>query len=348
MRTETTTLTRTLPAIQTSVSPRTILLTNFTNKHNSNNRAGEAEEVQARPGLRLIEGSPQKVGGAVEVSTTTSLMSDWTRRSFLDLARRRGRPGAITTPGAAVKGEGSRSTGSPGHTEKVLKLEKMVGKEEELESRGEIGVKGWREVEKEENKRELATAARGSQEEVDTAIKMAKGGECVSIDESRSFHSNVLYLFILIFLSCLTSQFFLTLSRECSVPNLSTTRPIQKSLSRQNSQYSEDMDNLMNTKLVSGSSPPNEGRNNPLANHAVVPGFGSALHLAKSGTHGSLVTLGSYGNIGHQRAHSVIRLPHPDYTALDMPIFPSINAILQGKTKNQSVLYFLYHLPLFK
>uniref|UniRef100_A0A3Q2ZEI7 Voltage-dependent P/Q-type calcium channel subunit alpha-1A n=1 Tax=Kryptolebias marmoratus TaxID=37003 RepID=A0A3Q2ZEI7_KRYMA len=107
--------------------------------------------------------------------------------------------------------------------------------------------------------------------------------------------------------------------KECSVPNLSTTRPIQKSLSRQNSQYSEDMDNLMNTKLVSGSSPPNDGHNNLLANHTVVPGYGSALHLAKN----------SYGNIGHHRAHSVIRLPHPDYTAVDMPIFPSINAILQ-------------------
>ncbi|XP_054891227.1 voltage-dependent P/Q-type calcium channel subunit alpha-1A isoform X4 [Poeciliopsis prolifica] len=117
--------------------------------------------------------------------------------------------------------------------------------------------------------------------------------------------------------------------RDCSVPNLSTTRPIQKSLSRQNSQYSEDMDNLMNTKLVSGSSPPGQSHTNPVANYALAPGFGSALHLANSGTHGSLVTLDSYGNIGHHRAHSVIRLPHPDYTAVDMPIFPSINAILQ-------------------
>ncbi|MEQ2246555.1 Voltage-dependent P/Q-type calcium channel subunit alpha-1A, partial [Ilyodon furcidens] len=117
--------------------------------------------------------------------------------------------------------------------------------------------------------------------------------------------------------------------RDCSVPNLSTTRPIQKSLSRQNSQYSEDMDNLMNTKLVSGSSPPGQGHANPVANYTVAPGFGSALHLANSGTHGSLVTLDGYGNIGHHRAHSVIRLPHPDYTAVDMPIFPSINAILQ-------------------
>ncbi|MEQ2188398.1 hypothetical protein GOODEAATRI_014562, partial [Goodea atripinnis] len=125
---------------------------------------------------------------------------------------------------------------------------------------------------------------------------------------------------------------------DCSVPNLSTTRPIQKSLSRQNSQYSEDMDNLMNTKLVSGSSPPGQGHANPVANYTVAPGFGSALHLANSGTHGSLVTLDGYGNIGHHRAHSVIRLPHPDYTAVDMPIFPSINAILQA-TKRYPMVY---------
>lgn len=123
----------------------------------------------------------------------------------------------------------------------------------------------------------------------------------------------------------------LPISRDCSAPNLSTTRPIQKSLSRQDSQYSEDMDNLMNTKLVSGS--PGDGPPNPAARHIVAPGFGSALHLANSGTHGSLVTLDSYGSIAHHRTNSVIRLPHPDYTALDMPIFPSTNAILQSKCR---------------
>uniref|UniRef100_A0AAQ4PNT3 Voltage-dependent P/Q-type calcium channel subunit alpha-1A n=1 Tax=Gasterosteus aculeatus aculeatus TaxID=481459 RepID=A0AAQ4PNT3_GASAC len=92
---------------------------------------------------------------------------------------------------------------------------------------------------------------------------------------------------------------------ECSVPNLSTTRPIQKSLSRQDSQYSEDMDNLMNTKLVSGSTPPGDGHPNPVANRIVAPGFG-------------LVTLDSYGSIAHHRTNSVLRLPHPDYTALDI------------------------------
>ncbi|XP_023813404.1 voltage-dependent P/Q-type calcium channel subunit alpha-1A isoform X10 [Oryzias latipes] len=117
--------------------------------------------------------------------------------------------------------------------------------------------------------------------------------------------------------------------KDCSVLNLSTTRPIQKTVSRQNSQYSEDMDNLMNTKLISGSAPRIEGHPNPPVSRTVAPGFGSAFHLAHSGTHGSLVAIDSYGNIGHHRASSVIRLPHPDYTSLDMPIFPSINAILQ-------------------
>uniref|UniRef100_A0A8C7XT13 Voltage-dependent P/Q-type calcium channel subunit alpha-1A n=1 Tax=Oryzias sinensis TaxID=183150 RepID=A0A8C7XT13_9TELE len=124
--------------------------------------------------------------------------------------------------------------------------------------------------------------------------------------------------------------------KDCSVLNLSTTRPIQKTLSRQNSQYSEDMDNLMNTKLISGSAPRIEGHPNPPASRTVAPGFGSAFHLAHSGTHGSLVAIDSYGNIGHHRASSVIRLPHPDYTSLDMPIFPSINAILQGITGKKS------------
>lgn len=136
------------------------------------------------------------------------------------------------------------------------------------------------------------------------------------------------------------------LSRECSVPNLSTTRPIQKSLSRQDSQYSEDMDNLMNTKLVSGSNPPGEVHPNPVTKHTVVPGFGSALHLANSGTHGSLVTLDNYGSIAHHRANSIIRLPHPDYTAVDMPIFPSTNAILQGEDRI-NVWFFFYYLSVF-
>lgn len=98
----------------------------------------------------------------------------------------------------------------------------------------------------------------------------------------------------------------------------------------------------MNTKLVSGSTPPSEGRPYPVASHTVTPGFGSALHLANSGTRGSLVTLDSYGNVGHHRANSVIRLPHPDYTAVDMPIFPSTNAILQGRGEWMCFSFLLY------
>lgn len=131
-------------------------------------------------------------------------------------------------------------------------------------------------------------------------------------------------------------------SRDCSVPNLSTTRPIQKSLSRQDSQYSEDMDNLMNTKLVSSSNLANEVHSNPVANRTVAPGFGSTLYLANSGTHGSLTTLDNYGSMAHHRTNSVIRLPHPDYTAVDMPIFPSTNAILQGKNRNISFIFLPY------
>lgn len=132
-------------------------------------------------------------------------------------------------------------------------------------------------------------------------------------------------------------------SRDCSVPNLSTTRPIQKSLSRQDSQYSEDMDNLMNTKLVSSSNLANEVHSNPVANRTVAPGFGSTLYLANSGTHGSLTTLDNYGSMAHHRTNSVIRLPHPDYTAVDMPIFPSTNAILQGKNRHISFIFLSFY-----
>lgn len=99
------------------------------------------------------------------------------------------------------------------------------------------------------------------------------------------------------------------------------------------------MDNLMNTKLVSSSNLANEVHN-PVANRNAAPGFGSTLHLANSGTHGSLTTLDNYGSIAHHRANSVIRLPHPDYTAVDMPIFPSTNAILQGKDGNIDLHFF--------
>uniref|UniRef100_A0A8C2GR32 Voltage-dependent P/Q-type calcium channel subunit alpha-1A n=1 Tax=Cyprinus carpio TaxID=7962 RepID=A0A8C2GR32_CYPCA len=73
-------------------------------------------------------------------------------------------------------------------------------------------------------------------------------------------------------------------------PTLSTTRPIQKTLSRQDSQYSEDLDNAMNSKLA--TQPP-----------------------SNSTPHDSLT-----GHLGMKS----------DYTAVDIPpMFPSSNAILQ-------------------
>lgn len=228
-------------------------------------------------------------------------------------------------------GEASLSTGSPDHIERTQRMVRKV--EEQLEDQGGIKAEGWREVEKEERTRE----EREGQEEVVTEIKrMAKERRCANTEGSR-FTTTRNHITVQPSALCITSRFY-PLFRDCSVPNLSTTRPIQKSLSRQNSQYSEDMDNLMNTKLVSGSTPPSDGRPNPVANHTV--GFGSALHLTNSGTHGSLVMLDSYGNIGHHRANSVIRLPHPDYTAVDMPIFPSTNAILQGKELKGTCVFF--------
>uniref|UniRef100_A0A8C2DYZ0 Voltage-dependent P/Q-type calcium channel subunit alpha-1A n=1 Tax=Cyprinus carpio TaxID=7962 RepID=A0A8C2DYZ0_CYPCA len=73
-------------------------------------------------------------------------------------------------------------------------------------------------------------------------------------------------------------------------PTLSTTRPIQKTLSRQDSQYSEDLDNAMNNKL------------------AIQPPSNSTPHDSLT------------GHLGMK----------PDYTAVDIPpMFPSSNAILQ-------------------
>lgn len=227
-------------------------------------------------------------------------------------------------------------------------------------------------------------AVRGGQEEIAMATKLrARGGGCASTEGSTSVDNcnddifGVSSLFLLsliwvcvsiislsgyhfypfsfllfpsrIYFSIADCFFLLRIFRDCSVPNLSTTRPIQKSVSRQDSQYSEDMDNLMNTKLVSGSTPASDGQPNPVPNHIVAPGFGSALQLANSGTHGSLVTLDSYGSIAHHRTNSVLRLPHPDYTALDVPIFPSTNAILQSKCRGNMcrcssiIIHFLFH-----
>lgn len=135
--------------------------------------------------------------------------------------------------------------------------------------------------------------------------------------------------------------FFPSLSLYRDGPNLSTTRPIQKSLCRQDSQYSEDMDNVMNSKLATsqpqlppGSTQqpcPASGLPSP-ANHITPgPGFGPAglnTHLTNSSSHlgpdGSLVP--AYG--------SSTRIP--DHTAVDIPpMFPSHNAILQGEREGR-------------
>ncbi|XP_053508807.1 voltage-dependent P/Q-type calcium channel subunit alpha-1A [Ictalurus furcatus] len=111
-------------------------------------------------------------------------------------------------------------------------------------------------------------------------------------------------------------------------PTLSTTRPIQKTLSRQDSQYSEDLDNVMNSKLATQPLVPSDPRG---------PSSRSTLHSSLlslvSSTHGSrlapMVTDSSF--ILTDPASTNIHLDaKPDYTAIDMPpMFPSANAILQ-------------------
>uniref|UniRef100_A0A8C1WKL4 Voltage-dependent P/Q-type calcium channel subunit alpha-1A n=1 Tax=Cyprinus carpio TaxID=7962 RepID=A0A8C1WKL4_CYPCA len=92
---------------------------------------------------------------------------------------------------------------------------------------------------------------------------------------------------------------------------LSTTRPIQKTLSRQDSQYSEDLDNAMNSKLATqppSNSTPHDSLLN-LANSAHTAG------LAHTGTESSLI---------------LTKPSSTTYTAVDIPpMFPSSNAILQ-------------------
>ncbi|XP_058627782.1 LOW QUALITY PROTEIN: voltage-dependent P/Q-type calcium channel subunit alpha-1A [Onychostoma macrolepis] len=110
-----------------------------------------------------------------------------------------------------------------------------------------------------------------------------------------------------------------------SGPTLSTTRPIQKTLSRQDSQYSEDLDNAMNNKLATqppSNSTPHDSLLN-LANSAHTAG------LAHTGTESSLIltnpssTTANVSSTGHLGMN-------PDYTAVDIPpMFPSSNAILQ-------------------
>ncbi|XP_076838432.1 voltage-dependent P/Q-type calcium channel subunit alpha-1A isoform X3 [Brachyhypopomus gauderio] len=104
-------------------------------------------------------------------------------------------------------------------------------------------------------------------------------------------------------------------------PTLSTTRPIQKTLSRQDSQYSEDLDNVMNNKLATQPLVPAAAR---------TPGPRSTPHsslvsLANSVHSACLVSVGT-----ESRRSPAILDAKPEYTAIDMPpVFPSANAILQ-------------------
>ncbi|XP_062840951.1 voltage-dependent P/Q-type calcium channel subunit alpha-1A isoform X4 [Trichomycterus rosablanca] len=112
-------------------------------------------------------------------------------------------------------------------------------------------------------------------------------------------------------------------------PTLSTTRPIQKALSRQNSQYSEDLDNVMNSKLATQPlvpSVPHSTRSTPHASLLSLVSGGHSTRLAPTGTESSLIltnptsTIVNLANLENKT----------DYTAIDMPpMFPSANAILQ-------------------
>ncbi|XP_053095073.1 voltage-dependent P/Q-type calcium channel subunit alpha-1A isoform X5 [Pangasianodon hypophthalmus] len=114
-------------------------------------------------------------------------------------------------------------------------------------------------------------------------------------------------------------------------PTLSTTRPIQKTLSRQDSQYSEDLDNVMNSKLATQPLVPSDphGPSRRSTPHSSLLSLVSSTHgsrLAPTATESSFILTNP--------ASTTINLIHldakPDYTAIDMPpMFPSANAILQ-------------------
>uniref|UniRef100_A0A8C2DW60 Voltage-dependent P/Q-type calcium channel subunit alpha-1A n=1 Tax=Cyprinus carpio TaxID=7962 RepID=A0A8C2DW60_CYPCA len=108
-------------------------------------------------------------------------------------------------------------------------------------------------------------------------------------------------------------------------PTLSTTRPIQKTLSRQDSQYSEDLDNAMNNKLAiqpPSNSTPHDSLLN-LANSAHTAG------LAHTGTESSLILTHPSSTTANVTSTGHLGMK-PDYTAVDIPpMFPSSNAILQ-------------------
>ncbi|KAI5097823.1 voltage-dependent P/Q-type calcium channel subunit alpha-1A isoform X25 [Silurus meridionalis] len=114
-------------------------------------------------------------------------------------------------------------------------------------------------------------------------------------------------------------------------PTLSTTRPIQKTLSRQGSQYSEDLDNVMNSKLATQPLVPADlyspsSRSTP---HSSLLSLVSSTHgsrLAPMATESSII-LTNPGSTTINLIHLDTKM---DYTAIDIPpMFPSANAILQ-------------------
>lgn len=118
-------------------------------------------------------------------TTTTAHMAGWMLQRFPGRAQRRGHQGAITTPGVAAEGEGSRSTGSPGHIENAQKTVRRV--EGELRKQEDIRAKGLMEVEKEGSRMELLMAVRGGQGGIVMATKLtARARGLVNTEESKS------------------------------------------------------------------------------------------------------------------------------------------------------------------
>ncbi|XP_057202245.1 voltage-dependent P/Q-type calcium channel subunit alpha-1A isoform X20 [Triplophysa rosa] len=109
-------------------------------------------------------------------------------------------------------------------------------------------------------------------------------------------------------------------------PTLSTTRPIQKTLSRQDSQYSEDLDNAMNNNKLATQPPSNSTPHNSLLNLA---NSAHTAGLAHTGTESSLLLTNPSSTIANTASTGNLGMT-PEYTAVDMaPMFPSRNAILQ-------------------
>ncbi|KAI4877779.1 hypothetical protein NFI96_032999 [Prochilodus magdalenae] len=115
-----------------------------------------------------------------------------------------------------------------------------------------------------------------------------------------------------------------------SGPTLSTTRPIQKTLSRQDSQYSEDMDNLMNNKLATQPLVPSATRKHSTP-HGSLLSLTNSTHGTHLGTESSLILTNPTSTTTNlaNMANLANLDTKPDYTTIDMPIFPSTNAILQ-------------------